>query len=143
MKHQQFKNVIATFAAAAIMVWLGACATQTSNVADGSMEGALRSAGFKVRPATTAAQRNQLRNLPDHRFTTVKQGSETYYLYADKSHDRLFAGDHWAHQAYVNNIKNNRLRKQGAFVDEVDPSDRVNNKTIVTWHGWAPFPEWQ
>jgi hypothetical protein len=140
---KQFKNLIATCAAAAAIFWLAACATQTSNTADTDIAGALLAAGFKVKTATTAAQHHQLRNLPDNRFTVVKQGSETYYLYADKRQGRLFAGDHWAYQAYVNNIKNNRLRKQGAFVDEVDPSDRANNRTIVIWHDWSPFQQWQ
>ncbi len=121
------------------MLWPGACATQTGNVADTSMEQALLTAHFKVKTATTVEQRNHLRTLPDNRFTTVKQGGETYYLYADKSHGRLYAGDHWAYQAFVNNIKNNRLRQQGAFVFETDPSNRANNKTVVIWNDWSPF----
>ena len=139
----QFKNLIGTFAAAAAILWLAACATQTSNVASTDVGGALITAGFKVKTATAVEQRNQLRTLPDNQFTTVKQGSDTYYLYADKSQGRLYAGDHWAYRAFVNNIKNNRLRKQGAFVDEVDPSDRANNRTVVIWHDWSPFQQWQ
>ena len=142
MKLQQLKNLIGAFAAAAVMLWLGACATQTSNVADTSMESALLTAHFKVKTATTAEQRNHLRTLPDNRFTMVKQGSETYYLYADKKDGRLYAGDHWAYLAFVNNEKNNRLRQQGAFVFETDPSNRADNRTVVIWHGWSPFQQW-
>ena len=142
MKNQQFKNLIGAFAAAAVILWLGACATQTSNVADTDMRGALLAAGFKVRPATTVEQRNHLRTLPDNRFTMVKEGGESYYLYADKKDGRLYVGDHWAYQAFVNDEKNNRLRQQGAFVFETDPSNRANNRTVVVWHGWSPFQQW-
>jgi hypothetical protein len=139
---KQFKNLIATCAATAAILWLAACATQTGNVADTSMEGALLSAGFKVKAATTAEQRNHLRTLPDNRFALVKEDGNTYYLYADKREGRLFAGDQWAYRAYINNVKNNRLREQGAFVFEVDPSNRADNRTVVIWHGWSPFYEW-
>ena len=71
----------------------------------------------------------------------VKEGGNTYYLYADKRQGRLYVGDHWKYQAYVNNIKNNQLRKQGAFVIE-DPTNRADNRTVVIWHGWSPFREW-
>jgi hypothetical protein len=143
MKPQQFKNLIGAFAAVAVMLWLGACATQTSNVADTSMEQALLAAHFKVKTATTVEQRNHLRGLPDNRFAVVKEGGETYYLYADKKDGRLYAGDHWAYQAFVNDKKNNRLRKEGAFVFETDPSNRADNRTVVIWHDWSPFQQWE
>ena len=143
MKPQQFKNLIGAFAAAAVMLWLGACATQTSNVADTSMERALLAAHFKVKTVTTVEQRNHLRGLPDNRFAVVKEGGETYYLYADKKDGRLYAGDHWAYQAFVNDKKNNRLRKEGAFVFETDPSNRADNRTVVIWHDWSPFQQWE
>jgi hypothetical protein len=142
MKHLQFKNLIGAFAAAAVMVWLGACATQTSNVTGTDVGAALVTAGFKVRPATMAEQRSHLTTLPDNRFAMVKEDGKTYYLYADKSQGRLYVGDHWAYQAYINNVKNNRLREQGAFVYEVDPSNKADNRTVVIWHGWSPFQQW-
>lgn len=141
MKLQQFKNLIGTFAAAAILLSLSACAT--SDVAyTSSMDGALRSANFKVQNATTVEQRNHLRSLPDNRFTAVKENGNLYYLFTDKSQNRLYVGDHWAYRAFINNEKNNRLREQGAFVYETDPSNRADNRTVVIWHGWSPFQQW-
>lgn len=140
MKHQQFKNLFAMFAAAALSLGLGACATQTSNVANSDMEQALLTAGFKARPATNAEQRQQLHTMPDNRFTIVNQGGQTYYLYT--SNGRLYAGNHWAYRAFVNNEKNNRMRRAGAFVFERDPSNRADNRTVVIWHGWSPFQQW-
>ena len=142
MKNPQFKNLIDTFTIAALILGLAACATQTSNVTGTDVGAALVTAGFKVRPATMAEQRNHLGTLPENRFAMVKEHGKTYYLYADKRQGRLYVGDHWAYQAYINNVKNNRLREQGAFVYEVDPSNRADNRTIVIWHGWSPFREW-
>jgi hypothetical protein len=142
MKSQQLRNLIGTFAGAALILWLAACATQTSNVADTPSEQALLMAGFKVKAATNPEQRDHLATLPDNRFRMVKENGDTYYLYADKKDGKLFVGNRFAYQAYINNVKNNELRKQGAFVYEVDPSNRALNRTVVIWHGWTPFAEW-
>ena len=138
----QFKETVGIFAIAAAIVCFSGCATQTSGVADTSAEEALLTAGFKVRPATTPEQRNHLSTLPDNRFKIVNENGAPYYLYADKKDEKLFVGNRYAYQAYINNKKNNELRKQGAFVWEVDPSNRSLNRTIVVWHGWTPFSQW-
>ena len=137
----QFKNAIGIFAVAAAIVCLSGCATQTSDVAHKNLGPALLAAGFRVRPATTSEQRNHLMSLPDNRFKMVNENGEPFYLYADKKHEKLFVGNRFAYQAYINNVENNQLRKQGAFVWEVNPSDRALNRTIVIWHGWTPFSE--
>src|SRR4030088_1273306 len=116
MKKQQFKQLIGVLAAVAFILLMPACATQTSDVANTDMEQALLSAGFKVRPAATPEQRNQLARMPDNQFTMMHQGSQTYYLYPDKKNNRLFAGDRYAFQAYQKYVRDNNLRKQGAFV---------------------------
>jgi hypothetical protein len=137
----QFKNTIGIFAVAGAIVFFNGCATQTTSVAD-SPGPALLAAGFKVKPATSSEQRNHLSTLPDNRFKVVEESGEPYYLYADKKNEKLYVGNRFAYQAYINNVKNNELRKQGAFVYEVNPSDRALNRTIVIWHGWSPFREW-
>ena len=142
MKEPQIRQLLVSFAAA-LIIWLPACATQTGNVADGGMESALLTAHFKFKTATAPEQRNYLNALPDDRFTMVKQNGETYYLYPDKRRGRLYAGDHWAYQAFVNNEKNNELRRQGAFVFETEPGNRADNRTVVVWHSWSPFQQWQ
>lgn len=141
MKHR-FKNRIRICAVAAASLFLSGCATQTSNVTDTSSELALLNAGFKVKSAATAEQRNHVGSLPDNQFKMVNENGQPYYLYADKKDQKLFVGSRFAYQAYINNIKNNELRKQGAFVWEVDPSDKALNRTIVVWHGWSPFTGW-
>ena len=142
MKHSPLKNLVGILAAAVLTLGLPTFATQAYRHADTGMQGALLAAHFKAQPAVTHAQRNQLQALPDHRFTVVKQDGETYYLFPDKVGARLYAGDHWAYLAFINNEKNNRLREQGAFVFEKNPSNRADNRTVVVWHGWSPFQQW-
>jgi hypothetical protein len=142
MNNQQFRNLAGAFGVAALIFGLVACATQTGDVADNTIGPALLAAGFKVRPATIPEQRNHINTLPDDRFTMVKENGNPYYLYAEKKNGKLYVGNRFAYQAYINNVKNNELRKQGAFVWEVNPADRALNRTIVVWHGWGPFETW-
>ena len=142
MNNQQFRNLAGALGVAALIFGLVACATQTGDVADNPIGPALLAAGFRVRPATIPEQRNHINTLPDDRFTMVKENGNPYYLYADKKNGKLYVGNRFAYQAYINNVKNNELRKQGAFVWEVNPADRALNRTIVVWHGWGPFEKW-
>ena len=143
MKHWQFKSIIGILTGAVLSLWLSACATQTGVVANNNVDAALRMAGFKARPAMTDGQRSELNSLPEHQFTQVKQNGETYYLYPDKATGRVYAGNQYAYRAFVNNEENNRLRQQGALVFEQDPSNRSTNRTVVTWHDWSPFQQWE
>ena len=141
MKKYELRQLIGVVAVTAFIVLLPARATQGST-ADTDMERALVTSGFKVKTAATEAQRAQLRGLPADRITMVKQDGKTYYLYPDKRQERLYAGDQWAYQAYKGYVKNNHLRKEGAFVFELNPTDKANNRTVQEWHGWSPFPAW-
>ena len=129
--------------AVAIVLFLPACATQTTeNVADTEMERTLVSSGFKVRTASSDVQRNPLGTMSDNRFEVVKQNGNTYYLYVDKRENRLYVGDENAYRSYKAYIRNNKLRKEGAFVWEVHPYDRANNKTIDVWNGYRSSTKW-
>jgi hypothetical protein len=123
---------------------LPGCATGTTATAsDNDMGGALTASGFKARPATTAAQRNQVRAMHDDQFTVVTQNGKRYYLYVDKATNRLYAGDEWAYRAYQGYARNKRLREKGVFVYETNPNDRANNRTVDVYHDWSPFDQWQ
>jgi len=141
---EQFSQLVCTFAIAGLLLLVPACATQTTTAAEADTEitTALTTAGFKVRPATTASQRAPMANMPDNRFTVVNQNGREYYLYADRRDNTLYVGDHWAYMAFIGNEKNNKLRKEGAFVFEVDPSNKPNNKTVTVWPGYPPFRDW-
>lgn len=68
--------------------------------ADTEQEQALLYSGFKVKSASTAGQRAQVRALSTNEFTAVKQTGNTYYLYPDRKNNRLYAGDQYAYRAY-------------------------------------------
>ena len=142
MKKYQVRHFIGALAVTALIVLLPVPVTKGSGMVNTEMEQALLTSGFKARTARTEAQRAQLRGLPADRITVVKQDGKTYYLYPDKREQRLFAGDQWAYQAYKGYLKNKHLRKQGAFVWELNPTDKGNNRTVQEWHGWTPFPAW-
>jgi hypothetical protein len=116
---------------------------QAAVSADTEVEQALITSGFKAQPARTRAQREQLRALPEHQITMVRQNGNTYYLYPDPKEGQLFAGDYYAYRAFQNFFKNKDLRARGVFVWEVNPADRSSNRTIQIWHDWTPFDQWR
>ena len=118
----------------------GFAATEQGSI---ETEQVLLTSGFKVQPAHTPAQRNQLRALPPNQFTMVNQNGMEYYLYPDNTNNRLYAGDHYAYRSFQNYFKNKALRQKGVFVWEVKPYDRSNNRTIQVWHDWSPFDQWR
>jgi hypothetical protein len=139
MKYKQMKRSVVLLLATALTALISACATEPGTVATAGPEPALLAAGFKVRVATTSAQREQLRTMPDDIFTVVRQGGETYYLYPDKASGRLYAGDLHAYREYRKNAEMQRARQEGAFVIDAKPR---GHPVITAWHGWSPFREW-
>jgi hypothetical protein len=145
MRMQRFKCLTPTVAVVALTVFALGCgnalaATEAENV---HVDQVLLQSGFKSRPASSPAKRRQLRALPDNQFTTVKQNGNTYYLYPDKEHNRLYVGDHYAYRAYKNFFKNRKLRAKGVAVFPVEPANRSNNRTIQVWEEWSPFDQWK
>jgi hypothetical protein len=122
---------------------LGGASQSNAAVADTEQEQVLLSSGFKVKSANSPAQRAQIRALPDHQFTMVKQDGKTYYLYPDKKDNRLYSGDQYAYRAYERYFKDKNLRAQGVFVFPLRPENKSDPRNIQVWHGWDPFPAWK
>jgi hypothetical protein len=139
MTKLNFARIAGIFGTLALTVFLQACATQGTAIANDQTEQGLLRAGFRVRPIATVTQRDYMRRMPDDEFTMVNQGGNTYYLYIDRQANRLYVGDKWAYRAYQGYVRNNHLRKQGVFVWEVNPSDPANNRTVDVWPGYPPF----
>ena len=57
---------------------VGAANQTKAAAADTEQEQALLYSGFKVKSASTAGQRAEVRALPDNEFTVVKQNGNTY-----------------------------------------------------------------
>ena len=143
MRQQQRKSLMSAAVVATVAILASGCAIGNGGIADTDTERALLISGFKARPATTAAQRQELRKMPDDQFAKVTQDGNTYYLYPDKKDNRLYAGDYYAYRAYRGYLKNKHLREQGVFVWETNPADRANNRTVEVWHDWTPFNQWR
>jgi hypothetical protein len=143
MKRQYLTSLIGPAMAAALILMFPAYAAADRPMGDREMNAALRSSGFKVRPASTAGQRHDLRGMRDDQFTVVNQNGNTYYLFVDKATNRLYVGDQWAYRAYQGYVRNRHLREKGVFVWEVRPGDRANNKTVDIYHDWTPFDQWR
>ena len=111
--------------------------------ADTEQEQVLLSSGFKVKSASTAGQRAEVRALPDNEFTVLKQNGNTYYLYPDKKDNRLYAGDQYAYRAYQRHFKDKQLRARGIFVLPTHLENKSDPRNIQIWHDWGPFPAWK
>lgn len=140
MKYQHMKRFVAILLAGMLAALTSACVTETSTAAAPEPGPMLLTSGFKAKKATTSAQIEQIRNMPEGGFTVVKQGRETYYLYPDKRAQKLYAGNQYAFQEYRRQVKMQRAREQGAVVIDVNPSRGA--PVVEIWHGWTPFPEW-
>ena len=143
MKRQYLTSLMGPAMAAVLILLFPAYAAADRPMSDREMDAALRNSGFKVRPASTAAQRTDLRGMHGEEFTVVNQNGNTYYLFANKVTNRLYVGDQWAYRAYQGYVRNRHLREKGVFVWEVRPGDRANNKTVDIYHDWTPFDRWQ
>jgi len=111
--------------------------------ADTEQEQALLYSGFKVKSASTAGQRAQVRALPDNEFTAVKQNGNTYYLYPDKKDNRLYAGDQYAYRAYQRYAKDKQLRAEGVLVIPKRYENKSDPRNVEIWQEWGPFPAWK
>jgi hypothetical protein len=143
MRTKRFHPVLGLATAALIGFGLGGATRSNAAVADTEQEQVLLSSGFRAKPAHTAAQREQIRALPDNQFTMVKQNGNTYYLYPDKKENRLYSGDQYAYRAYERYFKDKHLREQGVFVFPLKPENKSDPRNIQVWRGWDPFPAWK
>jgi hypothetical protein len=143
MKRQYLKRLFGPAMAAALVLLFPGYAAADRPMSEQELSNALRNSGFKVQPASTAAQRHDLRGMHEGEFNVVNQNGNTYYLFADRATNRLWVGDHWAYRAYQGYVRNRHLREIGVFVYEVHPGDRANNKTVDVWYDWSPFDQWR
>jgi hypothetical protein len=144
MRVERFNYSVLSLALLALIGFGVGGANQTkAAAADTEQEQVLLSSGFKVKSASTAGQRAEVRALPDNEFTVVKQNANTYYLYPDKKDNRLYAGDQYAYRAYQRYFKDKQLRARGVFVLPTHLENKSDPRNIQIWHDWGPFPAWK
>jgi hypothetical protein len=144
MRVERFNYPVLFLALLALIGFGVGGANQTkAAAADTEQERVLLSSGFKVKSASTAGQRVEVRALPENEFTVVKQNGNTYYVYPDKKDNRLYAGDQYAYRAYQRYFKDKQLRARGVFVLPTHLENKSDPRNIQIWHDWGPFPAWK
>jgi hypothetical protein len=71
-------------------------------------ESLLLSAGFKIKVATTAIQRQELKTLPAGQVSPVTQKGKTFYIYPDATRNRIYVGNETEYQTYQGLITKTR-----------------------------------
>ena len=92
---------------AAVLLAFGSGCASTKQTED-----LLTAAGFKARPATTAAQQAELKSLPVRKVSIVEKGGKKYYVYPDAAKNVFYVGDGAQYEEY------RKLRKQHQWEEE-------------------------
>src|SRR5438067_11778730 len=117
MKQMQTSfNTISVFALLALTV---GCATTSSTQNKDSM---LVASGYKVITPKTAAQQQNLQQLPPGHVAMINRKDRTYYIYPDAAHNQAYVGGPQEYQAYqqlraANNIANETLETAEMYED--------------------------
>ena len=144
MRVERF-NCPILFVVLASLIGFGVGGTNRTKAAaaDTIQEQWLLYSGFRVKSASTARQRAQVRALSTNEFTAVEQNGTTYYLYPDKTNYRLYAGDQYAYRAYERYVKDKQLRAEGVFVRPIRYENKSDPRNVEIWQQWGPFPAWK
>ena len=123
----------------ALFLTLGAgCATSQST------ESRLAASGFKVIPATSPEQKQQLLTLPSEKISVVKRNGTVYFVYPDLKQNLLYVGRDAQYDAYQNLLLNTEAlnEEHQAEAAEVNASVMSSEATIVSNDPWAAFGVW-
>jgi len=128
------------------MALLGAIGVTTGGaLAQLAADMKLEDAGFVMRPANTAQEREHIARLPTRRFVARVKNGQRYYLYADPALCQcVFVGNAIAFEAYRDMRKRLQQpdRVPGAGIDPTDVvatemdgdlSDVIDDGNILDW----------
>ena len=122
------------------------------------MESRLAASGFKVVPATTAAQQQQLSTLPAGKISVVNRNGKAYFVYPDRSQNALYVGANAQYDAYQRMLLDDQARQQSLEADAASTNAEILNAdaTVVSnapwgvlgegavvgdpWGVWGPWP---
>jgi hypothetical protein len=124
---KNIKALISIVSSAAVLALVMGCATAKRN----EMEGLLSAAGFKMVPATTAAQQAHLKSLPPGKITSAQRDGEMYFTYPDAVNKVLYVGQQAEYKSYQN------LRVQKEMADEKLDAAQMNESAYTVWGGWG------
>lgn len=115
------------------------CATST-----GQTERYLAASGFKVMPATTPEQLQQLNNLPNTKISVIKRQGQVYFVYPDKAQKQLYVGRNAEYSAYQNLLLNEKSMQEGLQADQDATNAEIINAeaTAISNDPWAVWGVW-
>jgi hypothetical protein len=91
---------------ATLAVLLAGCASPGPSPGVQRKEALLTQCGFKMFPANTPQQLQQLQTLPADRISVVNRSGKRYYVYPDPAQKVLYVGHDAQYQAYANQREN-------------------------------------
>ncbi len=116
------KIPVLALGAAALLALITGCANSGPNTTKVQRkEALLTTCGFKVIPATTPQQIQQMQMLPPDRISVVNRNGNRYYVYPDPAQKNLYVGRDAQYQAYSNQRANMQEVKQYDSISKGDP----------------------
>ena len=99
-------------------------------------EDMLKTAGFKVIPATTPDQLRMVKTLPTNRVSAVRRKGQVYFVFPVRAQDALYAGNNSQYLAYQQLAQ--QPREQTMIKQEIESINRSMSSP-----GWeAPWGDW-
>jgi hypothetical protein len=128
--------------AAALIGLLTSCATSPAK----RTEKLLTQSGFKVVPATTPAQQQQLSRLSPDKISPVKRNGKVYYVFPDHIRNVAYVGNKAQYHAYQIAVQNQQLSEDARLERDVRAAPMENEDAAVMsgaepgweqiWEGW-------
>ena len=121
-----------------LIISMTSCAAIQSNKTQ-EQEQLLSAAGFKMVPATTQAEIENLNTLTPHRVMFSVKDNKPLYWYADPTNCRcVFTGDQAAYQRYEKLLTESQIANE---VEEAAISNEVASDNMWGWMG-GPWGWW-
>jgi hypothetical protein len=123
--------------AAALVALATGCATPKEKQATQQQtESMLLASGFKVVPATTPDQQQQIKTLPAGRISAVNRSGKAYFVYPVHAKNILYVGNNNQYLAYQ------QLAQQSQVQVLVKQEDEAMSRSLAS-PGWeAPWGDW-
>jgi hypothetical protein len=96
----KFANWWIGAACTAAFVLMVGCSTEAAKQRTQQTESMLFTAGFKVVPATTPIQQQEMHMLPPGRVSATNRGGKVYFVYPDRARGVLYVGKNSQYLAY-------------------------------------------
>ncbi|MFO1459383.1 MAG: hypothetical protein U1G08_08230 [Verrucomicrobiota bacterium] len=130
---------LSLFLLSVLLAFAPGCAT-----GKGQTERYLAASGFKVMPATTPEQLQQLNTLPNTKISVIKRQGQVYFVYPDKAQKQLYIGRNAQYSAYQNLLLNEKSMQQGLQADQDATNAEIINAeaTAISNDPWAAWGVW-